>query len=272
MYPRQGSTWQLSGSKWERKAADVLVQENQFRNVAPQTWELSVPYPIMGSCYSIDWQLPSSSDNAIWQSIADETLAFRKALLDYREKRRRNAANPAIQEIFDRFFAQLTQQYCHNPDERFVITVLTYDAKDRHLKLVDGTVNGHVPGEDMWKFWLPYGSGLAGACFKQQVGNPLIYYAPQPGETRKGPDAYLPIPNRDHHKILLALPLDHPDARNRQESSFESAKLRLGVLDLGSDSEKSELFNLDREQLKKLASSIDEFCGKLCEVLLQGMH
>jgi hypothetical protein len=272
MYPPDGSAWQLPGIKWLRAAADVLVQTGQFINVTPQSWELSVPNPVVGSCYSLDWRLPSSSANNQLVSIGDETSLFRRKLLGHRKQRMSGKSNLRIQTPLKELYNRLEHKYRKDHKERFAVSMMTYDDVDHRLKLVDGVVNRGEPDDDMWSFWLPFGAGLAGACFKQQGNNPLIYFAPDPEEVRTEPEVYFPFPNRERHSVLIALPLTHPAySREVGSSSFESARARLAVIDIASNSETSNLLSFKglagNNNFRELVEWCEDLVQRLCAVL-----
>jgi hypothetical protein len=60
----------------------------------------------------------------------------------------------------------------------------------------------------MWDFWLPFGLGLVGTCFKE--GERAFLYERRAGPTTT-PDFYLPLPDSSSHEVLMAIPADHPD-------------------------------------------------------------
>jgi hypothetical protein len=69
--------------------------------------------------------------------------------------------------------------------------------------------------------------------------------------------------------------LDHPDYKNAAASlSFETARQRIAVIDIGSNSKESKLFQLggrQREQkMKQLISWCQEFCREMVAILRTG--
>lgn len=272
MYPRNGSAWQLPGAEWVRAPADVLVQTGQFANVAPQTWELTALNPPVGSCYALDWRLPSSSASTELVSIENESARFRRRLLNHREQRLRGKSNLRIQTPLKEIYTRLEHKYRKDPRERFAVSMMTYDELDHRLKLVDAVVNRGEPSQDMWDFWLPFGAGLAGACFKQQSDNPMIYFAPTPEDVRTGPEVYYPFPNRERHSVLIAFPLTHPGySLQGRTSSFESARVRLAILDIASNSETTNLLSFKgpsgNNNFRQLAVWCNDLTQRLCTAL-----
>jgi hypothetical protein len=273
MYPPAGSPWVLPSRSWHKQAPEASGAAVQFANVSAQTWELSVSRPPVGSCYSLDWQLPSSSGKVADLKIEKETQGFQRQLLDYRRLRLTGGGHEIIRRLFLELYAKIAAKYKQqDSDEHFALSMLTYDMDDRKLRRVDGVLNGGEPTQDMWDFWLPFGSGLSGACFKQQDNDPFIYFAPQSGEERSGPESYLPLADRDQHTVLLAVPLSHPEFKDSDAtSSFESARLRIAVVDIGSNCLRTKLADFrgeDRdERFRELVTWCGEFRDRLCGVL-----
>ncbi|MGC2694788.1 MAG: hypothetical protein WA738_03275, partial [Candidatus Angelobacter sp.] len=273
MYPPAESPWTLPSRSWNKQSLEIAAPGAQFANVSAQTWELSIARPPVGSCYSLDWRLPSSSGNATYLTIEKETEEYRRQLLEHRKMRLAGERSDDVRNILLDLYTKIAVEYKQDdPEEHFALSLLTYDEDDRKLKLVDGVRDGDEPTKEMWDFWLPFGSGLSGACFKQQDNDPFIYIARKPGEERSSPESYLPLANGDQHTVLLAVPLGHPDCNNtRSDSSFESARLRIAVVDLGSTSPRTKLVRFledDREKLfRELLTQCYDFRNKLCEIL-----
>jgi len=96
-YPAPHSRWREERVKEFHRRVCPPLDKNFFRSVSPQTWELSVPTPMVGSCYSLEWQLPGTDrgqgqdwDDAesLEQVILRDVRQFRKMLLHYRAARR----------------------------------------------------------------------------------------------------------------------------------------------------------------------------------------
>jgi hypothetical protein len=175
--------------------------------------------------------------------LETETSALRQQLLQHRADRQSGKGNKKVRELVGDLAQKIYAKYGGaEPNEKFTIAILTYDEQRRGLRFIDGSVNANEPSNDMWDLWLPFGAGLVGACFRQQADFPFIYFAPEKGETRIGPEIYLPIPGQIQHNVLLALPLTHPQfAAPVDWGTFESVRRRIAVLDIGSDSPRSKL-------------------------------
>jgi hypothetical protein len=222
--------------------------------------------PRVGSCYTLDWRLPESTSE-----IADaenETKRFRTRLLQHRAQRQKGQTDTKIQRLIHGLFARVFEKYGGaEPNEKFSLSLLTYDEESRRLRFVDGLLNGEEPSNDMWALWLPFGAGLAGASFKQQADFPFIYFAPEKGERRSGPDQYLSLPGQIQHSVLVAIPLTHPEYELfKARDDFEIPRLRIAVLDIGSDSMITKLRNFQASDEELVAWS-RHFARSLYQVL-----
>lgn len=277
MYPPRGSSWALPSLKWSKQPTDPLLQSGQF-SAAAQSSELSITWPTVGSCYSLDWRLPTTTGSSDELKREEESREFRRKLLLYQQLRIEGKAGGQVRTLFADLYEKIKSKYKTDdePGERFAISLLTYDEENSRLKLVDSVTNSNEFDADLWKFWLPFGAGLSGVCFKQQDSFPLIYLAPRSDQEKKdrtGPELYLPLPNMQH-SILVAFPLEHPGyLRPLKPSDFETARQRLAVIDIGSDSKRSKLLDLAqnrKEDFEHLNSLVREFRDGLFGILQGG--
>ncbi len=270
MYPPEDSALPLWSSRWSRRPADDLIQFGQFTSRGLRS-ELTVSWPAIGSCYTMDWKLPVRLGLPEEVERERKSAEFRRKLLDYRDLK--GNTGQKVHALLEDVFNKIKDEYENkdDPEEQFVISLLTYDEKDRLLKLVDTIWSNGKVDPKLWEFWLPFGGGLSGVCFKQQDGFPLIYFAPrdaQEAKERTGPEVYLPLPNMQH-TVLAAFPLEHP-GYVRTSSAFETSRQRLGVIDVGSDSRNSRLFELREKggvKIKELRNWVNEFRDRLFAAL-----
>jgi hypothetical protein len=158
-----GKSW-----KWERQPADDSVQWRQL-NSSGLTWELSATRPPIGTYYSVDWLLPNIVGKGPSRDNEKEAANFRRQLLRYRTARMKGRSGNEVGKLFQRLGKTIYSEYrARDSKETFAISLLTYDQSDRHLKVVDAMWNGGEPSPKIWDFWLPFGQGLSGFCFKQQ--------------------------------------------------------------------------------------------------------
>jgi len=256
-----------------------------FAKSQAQTWALSVCEPKIGSCYSIDWPLPKSGDSKSTVQLQRRAKAFRDLLLRYRNIRRsgrefglgmKRTKVQSIASSFRDFYNSLRL-----PDDcasdRFVVSLMTYDEQQRRLVVVDGARNGQNLDPKSWDFWLPFGLGLAGSCFKANrifqinstMANDQLTLA---DKDRPDDDSgfYLRIPGRPH-KFLLQVPIDHPRFRSALcPADFESSKQSIGVVSISSRNGKTALARLQKyQEFANLQKWCQGFCNSLYQVLME---
>ena len=209
-----------------------------------RTWELQVSKPAMGSCYSLDWDLPAAAENEVAKRLRDEARAFRDALLTHR-------AADTVHRHFLAFSEEL-HRICADPrpGEWFEVVWMTYNDVEHMLEPADAVVNGGTPGKDLWEFKLPFGLGLAGAAFKAARG--FLFVRPE----RSNPEYFLDVPGFSKAEVLVALPLDHPDFENAPGST--RSHQCIGVMDISSNFADSRLLEVFKSK------QLDEVAG-LCK-------
>ena len=237
--------WQPHKVKWANSPADTVTDSFRFANPAAQTWELSVQKPRVGSCYSLDWTLPAIRSGKELLDLEDRAKALRSRLLQYRNARRGDRSTlPAhqkrkIRESFLKLHADVAAlQKKSGVKEDFDIAFMTYndfttpDCPNPRLEFVDGTSAGGEPNPALWTFWLPFGLGLAGACFKQGDRS-YIYFRKQVNEEKIAPEYYLSIPGTRQHSFMVAVPVDHPTwDESMAQKGFERSRQCIGVVDI----------------------------------------
>lgn len=269
--PPSGSVWGQS-SRWKRVTKEESIGGSQFRNISAQTWELAVEKPRVGSCYSIDWHLPSMSPTETSQKIENETREFRRQLLRYRDQRKRSQSDQwanEVHKLFENLYVQLHAKYrTDEPDERFSVSLLTYHDEERHLVFVDSIINQYQPGSEIWNLWLPFGAGLVGACFRQQADDAFIYLASGAGKQGGRPEPYIPFRKWDQHSVLLSIPLGHPDFdHSSAANSFERSRQRIALLDVGSTSPKTRLYDFAGPNMQVLFQELIAMANAFSQTL-----
>jgi hypothetical protein len=259
-----------------------------FRKVSARTWEFSVPAPLVGSCYSIDWPLSPSPSNDFTRKLEEDARKFRRALVRYRNTRRGTPLDgsrstgsskcESIAQLFKRLYSGLVEQ--GGADNRLVVLLLTYVESERRLIVVDGIRYGGDLNPKTWDFWLHFGLGMAGSCFKD--GNRAFVLNPQKraggasfAETEKDkPEGdrgfYLHIPRDSRPKFLLQIPLDHPRFNSRRcPPSYETSRQCVGVISIASMSGDTLLADIkDPEEFRKLQQWCQGFCQELHDALM----
>jgi hypothetical protein len=234
MYPSADSQLNPRNSRWIR-VTDPPAKAHTIVNTSAQTWEMSILRPAVGSCYSLDWPLPNPKPSPEGETIAARASEFRQRLLTYRKDRPKGA----LQTKFESLDRMLRRSYASGPEsERFEVAMMTYDERQQRIVAVDSFVNGEPSGE-LWDFSLPFGLGLAGACFKQANS---IYVYIRPPDGAASTSFYLPLEARRPHEILLCIPVDHRDFH--QGVTLERSRQCIGVLSIGSDFAQTRLRKL----------------------------
>ena len=210
-YPAQGSPWRVKRRLAIQKQLPPPFDKGFFKSISPRTWELSAHMPTVGSSYSLEWTLPERIDNPHSRIVIADVTNFRKRLLDYRSLRKRRYKRPSRIELFRRYFIQLYEALhrCLGiPKNDFEVLLMTYDETRRRLVTTHGIKNGHGLDSRTWDFWLPFGLGLAGSCFKQSSA--FISEIERAEDVGRALDYYLPIAGRRRPKFLTTVPLEHP--------------------------------------------------------------
>jgi hypothetical protein len=228
----------LPGSKWKFDPVETKNKSAALRPdpARPSSWELLVAAPRVGMAYSLEWQLPRT-----FTMLVRGAEKIRRKLLEHRSERQspgpNSATADAIHQAFREFAEDVRQKY-NTPEsgENFEVTLMTYDSDQRALVVADGLINGGELRETDWKFSVPFGLGLAGACFRE--GNQVILWVRKERQGRFNP--YLSVAEKDQHEVLLIIPIDHPGLREvgwRENPGGLSQRTQqlLGVITVGSD-------------------------------------
>jgi hypothetical protein len=141
--------------------------------------------------------------------------------------------------------------------------MMVYDDAKGVLVVVEGAIDGKQPTPKMWDFSLPFGLGLAGACFKE--GEQAFLYV-RPQEPSVGPELYIPRSEDDIHEVLLALPIDHPGFANYLASNDlghpERSRQCIGIINIGS---RARTTNLGKVRTKtSVISVVSDLCQDFC--------
>ena len=137
-----------------------------------------------------------------------------------------------------------------------------------------GFVNGSEIDEIGREFWLPFGLGLGGACFRK--ADAQVYKRPLDGRNREKKTNYLVLPGSPIHECLLTFPIDHPELSDKDAPDlgrFRSRQL-IGVVTIGTTYIASSLcalcempkdgeMNLRGESLNNLRIKCQLACDKL---------
>jgi hypothetical protein len=270
MFPPNDCPWHPQKGQWSRIDDPLLGEAGMTKlvNSAPQTWELTVSKPPVGSCYSLDWVLHSPSPEL--DDLAKEAAEFREQLLRHRRARlTKTKGNRIVRECFEKLKAEVYKLFTPEPGEQFEVSAMTYDEDERALVFFEGSIDGGPLPEAMWTGDpLPFGIGLAGTCFKN---GEILFHRKQAREVNE-PKIYLQLPESNSHEILVSLPLDHPEFSKSAQSSIAIDRSRqcIGVVNVGSRSrnESLEAAFSGGSAGSRLPGLCQEFCSVLYDKLV----
>jgi hypothetical protein len=279
--PPRASEWYTKKQVWEKvptqrkSAAAALQRASQLRS------KLTIKSPLPGSCYSLDWKLPNPPIGAAGQRIVREAEVVRNHLLEYGQKRRNNSLDSLggkIARLFKDMHEEIYGKYRSKaPEEMFQTTLMIYDQAERKLKVVDGLENVGEMNRRGWDFWLPFGFGLAGACFR--AGVIACYSRNLDQHIPEIPEHYVEVPDFPPHIYLLALPLAHPqfDPALVDNSKLERCRQLIGVLTIGSTYAASHLLEICQQplpedkgnELLELHNKCQDVCDEIAGLFLE---
>jgi hypothetical protein len=267
-FPRVDSPKDSGGGKWTRD--DGAVANTTLTKSALQSWELSVRQPSVGSCYSLEWELPRIEPTGKLADLARSSLEVRKRLLRYGECRRKNeSVDSDIRSTFVQFAKSMTEEFPQKTWKSFEVSLMTYSDEERKLFFFDGSVGGEDLPRELWHFCLPFGVGLAGACFKE-ADRGFLYLRPESRQNE--PNLYLPAPNGVQHEFLLALPIYIPGLNTMTQEELEGkpverSRFCIGVVNIGSSVNVSWDRNLNYRRIEHLAGKCQDFGDSVCAIL-----
>jgi hypothetical protein len=232
--------------------------------------ELEVSYPNIGSCYSLDWLLPVT-----FVQLVRDAEAMREKLLLHRKCQMAGTKEEPyskVHALFRGFAENLRTNYAAGRHDNFEVSLLTYDDQECKLVVVDGLRNGAAPRAADWEFTMPFGLGLAGACFRE--GNQAMQWIRKRLDTRV--TYYLPIAGRHEHQAMLLIPIDHPalplasDLPAKEENSggfSQRAQQVIALLVIASGAADSRLLDLSTEVQTGKDESIRNEINKLSSIV-----
>lgn len=260
---------------WRADSATTNIEQEFLQPVGDRTWELSIDYPPVGSCYSVDWILPAPKMSGPFISLVSQSEQIRSRLLVHRDRRFRDdldESSRTIRRVFSGLARMIGQKYGSQQKDRFAITLMSFNPETRRLVMVEGL---RTDGSDLdpaaWSFWLPFGMGLAGACFRD--GNSAILYRRPKTQSGRPAEYYLSVPGYPQHEFLLALPIDHPEFGVSDEAGTaphpERCRQLIGVITIGSTNPTSKLKTfcmpkLTPSQYREFAH-LRDLCQEACD-------
>ncbi len=233
-------------SPWEARPNVDALEGDLLYIDANQVAEISISHPRLGSWYSLDWSLTDQRLYGFFQELASDAAVIRARLTEHRNARlvsKTTRRSPEILRFLRELHQWLREQFPKQVDEElFETTLFSYDIK-LHQVVVCESVSGDEgvqTSELGMSFGLPFGMGLAGACFR--AGNGVLTYHDN-GPDGDEPEFYLPNPGQSRQAYLMALPIDHPDFTldDWKKGKIERSRQLAGVITIGSNYEASAL-------------------------------
>jgi CHAT domain len=236
--------------RWESMLNNSGSLEPILENRPDGTSTLTLEFPPVGGYASLDWDMVELQTTDRLDHLIRETEHLRDELLRHRSDRvkgKKMSHMKVIRSIFAELHDRLWQRFDRkNPTTKFESTLLVWDQSTNRMQVADGFINGCELSSTSkaWKFWLPFGFGLSGKCFR--TAEAQAYRRPLEPFRITGRQNYLLLPKSLPHECILALPIDHPEFLQADLDSlgpFRSRQL-VGVMTIGSTFKASELCKL----------------------------
>jgi hypothetical protein len=276
--PQPNSPWSKRRLCWDAVHSDSTSGTPMLESRSDGSSTLSLDHPSMGSWASIDWDVVALKPRGRADTLIRRAEDLRKQLLRHREFRRKRILNPrtkAISSIFLDLHLRLWKRFdAASRDGRFETTLLVWNVEERYLEMVEGFVNGRNLPSRSWSFWLPFGLGLGGKCFR--TAEAQLYLRPLNRSESGDKENYIRLPNSVPHECLITLPIDHPDLLARDLPAINSFRSRqlVGVITIGTTSQTSELCSLcavssDEEKAVtgRILQSLRDECQATCDMI-----
>lgn len=243
--PNPKSSWNARNLHWEAVPIDHELPPPVLESRPDGTATLTVEYPPMGSYISLDWDVLELEVSGRLDTLIRQTEHVREELLrhrDCRKTRKESTHTRSIKRLFCDLHENFLQKYgCKAGKGTFETTLLVWNDEKKRLEMVEGFVNGHELPLKSWDFWLPFGAGLGGSCFR--TANTRGYRRPLDPSNGSSKYDYLPLPGGKPHECLITFPIDHPEFLKRDLRAlgpFRSRQL-IGVVTIGSTCKASNL-------------------------------
>ncbi|HEX3748549.1 MAG TPA: NAD(P)/FAD-dependent oxidoreductase [Bryobacteraceae bacterium] len=243
---------------WNRIDNPVDMGGSPLTRASDNTWDVAIEHPPVGTAYSIDFSLGSREGEKSPEAsqLAEKARQVRGHLIGLR-RAAGPGRKPDVAALLHRLHAEIARlDLGLAGNEKYQIVFTAYDDENHRLAVIDGLVSGGDPSPDMWDFWLPFGVGLGGACFKQAD---RLFFHDRMGP-QSNPDVYLSIPGRSTSAVLVAVPLDHPEYR--AAARMERSRQCIGVVNIGSDDGEGRLRSIMSAGSR--GTGLWEACQRFC--------
>jgi hypothetical protein len=292
-YPARRSRWYKraadNGFKVFQKPVHQPYERGFFRRLSPRTYELSIQRPMIGSCYSVEWKVPQFPDSMspdpkspdlktpsrLAETFGDDADKFRQALIDCCAGRntQAKARTQLLTEGFDHLCGELLPLL--KPLKDLFMGLMIYDSRSRRLVTIAARRfkddKGEYREEQGYRkeldFWLEFGLGVAGACFKQ--ANRIFVLNRQSWSKSDDIGFFVRLPDRIMPTFMLEIPMDHPAFHRGM--SFPRSQQCIGVLDISSEAgcHATNLESADKEMFKEKWKTVYRQCQAFCDEMYE---
>jgi HAD superfamily phosphoserine phosphatase-like hydrolase len=274
-YPEEGSAWERDNAKWERNIDAASTEGIVVATAGPP--ETVVEYPTVGSYYSMDWTLPDHPLASGIDRLRSETEEIRNRLLVHKEKQQVPPEGTVANRLSGLFLEvhEIARKITKAKDPSFTTALMIWNRQERRMVTVSVCRNKDKVTHKDLEFWLPFGLGIAGACFR--TGPDFVRYARDldHGDPER-PENYLPLPKSQHHAYLLSIAIDHPEWTDelRDRPNAQRCRQLVGVLSLGSTLSASQLGRYcgatpDTEEMRALRDACQTKMNAISNLLLE---
>jgi hypothetical protein len=287
-YVGNESEWAKANVSWQRDRLAEVSDAAGLKKQGPGDYVFSTDLATVGWSYSLDWLLPRQELDGGFENLINLSKEVRERLIEYAGHDRPNGSDDApsqtsrittvdselrnqkIHQLLADFDREMRDEYRPNNGEHFSVALMTYDNATHHLVTVDGFTDGKRFSQEERKFWLPFGLGLGGACFRN--GLDVMGYIKPSHPSDGDADYYLAVTETLPNEVLIALAVDHPKYHGFATPVAESERCRqiIAIVTLSSTKVTNELSKLRPGEGGKIPPAATQLFHKLrtrCQVL-----
>jgi CHAT domain len=240
--PSQGLTVHGEGRLWEERSEAAELESELLFLETDGFSIIDIPHPTLGTYYSLDWQVVEEELRGETDRLAAEATSIRSRLLEHRGARlalRQSHYSAEIDRLAKELHVLLRRYFPKLEGELLQSTLFSLDRDTSQVVACESfTGEGEPTDVSQLLFSLPFGMGLAGACFRSGTGFLTYNRSLYPKDDQ--PEIYLPSPGAPPHAYLLAIPIDHYDF-NTSTPPMERSRQLVGVVTVSSNDQASRL-------------------------------
>lgn len=242
----------MNEAKSGRAAPLVMmrIRDKLFYSSELNVLFLRIAYPPLGYRYTLRWRLAEESRGL---AVAARNYAAGGQAAEMEEWLLERAETPTpLKDPLRTILKSVEDEARKNfnlgseRQEPLDLSLMVYDARERELKVVAGTLVGTDP---RWKLRLKYGSGIAGLAYKR--ASPVLWVKERV-RSAKLPFRYVPIAQAEgstraediEDEVVLSMPLTHPEEPHEVYA----------ILSISSRQASSNLLQLKEDELSALVA------------------